>query len=288
MPAWVSIPVVTRSSLPAAPPAAPLARFQHSVCRWCYGAFALEDLCAAAPGLGLASIELLKMTDFPLLARHGLTCALVDGVPGGIEHGLNRRENHDAIVAFMHEAIPATAAAGHPSIICFSGNRAGQSDTEGLAICAEGLARITPLAEQHGVTVVMELLNSRIDHPDYQCDRTAWGVALCEQVGSPRFKLLYDIYHMQIMEGDLIRTIQTHHRWIGHYHTGGNPGRHELDGTQQEIYYPAVMRAIAATGYTGFVGQEFIPTDAEPLAALGRAVQVCTVGQNSVEPRSAP
>lgn len=258
-------------------PPMPTGKYLHSACRWCYSKIALDDLCAAGRDLGLSSIELVKVEDFPTLAQHELKCAMVFGVPGGIAQGLNRREHHDAIVAFMEQTIPATAEAGHSAVICFSGHRDGQSDAEGLEICAEGLARITPLAEKYGVNLSMELLNSKVNHADYQCDNTAWGVALCEKVGSPRFGLLYDIYHMQIMEGDLIRTIREHHRWFNHYHTGGNPGRHELDGEYQEINYPAVMRALVEIGYTGYVGQEFVPTEADPLAALRRAITLCSV-----------
>jgi hydroxypyruvate isomerase len=178
------------------------------------------------------------------------------------------------VPAFI-ERIRECADAGIPSVICFSGNRRGQSDEEGIEICAEGLKQIMPAAERAGVSVVMELLNSRVNHKDYQCDRTPWGVALCQKVGSERFKLLYDIYHMQIMEGDIIRTIQNNHTYIGHYHTGGNPGRNEIDETQ-ELNYPAIMRAIKATGYQGFVGQEFIPKR-DPLTSLREAIRLCSV-----------
>ena len=267
------------SSSAAAQPVAgaPTGRYRHSACRWCYPKLSLDDLCVAGKEIGLASIELLTVEELPTLAKYDLKCAMVFGVPGGITHGLNRREHHDAIVAFMEKAIPATADAGHPAVICFSGNREGQSDEEGLEICAEGLARLTPIAEKYGVNLSMELLNSKVNHPDYQCDNSAWGVALCEKVGSPRFGLLYDIYHMQIMEGDLIRTIRDHHQWFNHYHTGGNPGRNELDGLYQEINYPAVMRALAEVGYAGYVGQEFVPAEDDPLASLRRAVALCSV-----------
>ncbi|HRE82262.1 MAG TPA: TIM barrel protein, partial [Opitutaceae bacterium] len=231
--------------------------YRHSVCKWCYKNIPLADLAAAAKGLGLDSIELLGPADWPTLKAHGLTCAMASG-PGTIEHGFNRRENHEKLVSGFLVRLQECADSGIPSVICFSGNRRGQSDEEGLEICAEGLKKIVGKAEQVGVTVCMELLNSRVNHADYQCDHTAWGVELCKRVGSDRFKLLYDIYHMQIMEGDIIRTIQKNHTYIGHYHTGGNPGRNEIDETQ-ELFYPAIMRAIKATGYTGFVGQEFIP-----------------------------
>ena len=251
-------------------------KINHSVCKWCYGKIPLEDLCQAGKKMGLRSIELLTIGDFPTLKKHGLACAMVSGVPGGIENGLNRLENHDKIVAFLEQAIPQVADAGYPNIICFSGNRRGQDDEKGIENCAIGLKRVVGLAEKHKVTVCMELLNSRVNHHDYQCDRTHWGVELCKQVGSERFKLLYDIYHMQIMEGDLIATIRQSSPYIGHYHTGGVPGRAEIDETQ-EINYPAVMNAIVATGFKGFVAQEFIPKRPDALASLKQGVQICDV-----------
>jgi hydroxypyruvate isomerase len=192
-----------------------------------------------------------------------------------ISHGFNRLEHHAQYVPSMIDRIRACAAAGLTSVICFPGNRAGLSDEAGLEHCATGLRQLMGAAEKAQVTVFMELLNSRVDHPDYMCDRTAWGVELCRRVGSERFKLLYDIYHMQIMEGNVIRTIQANARYIGHYHTGGVPGRHEIDETQ-ELNYPAIMRAIKETGFTGFVAQEFVPAQ-DPLASLRAAVQRCTV-----------
>ncbi len=251
-------------------------RIRHSVCQWCYKDIPLEELCRAAAAIGLESVELVGVSDFPVLEKHGLKCAMVSGAPGGIPQAFNRRENHDRLVKFYEETIPLAARGGHPNIICFSGNRAGLSDEEGLANCVAGLKRVAPIAEKHGVTVCMELLNSRVNHADYMCDRTSWGVEMCRQVGSERVKLLYDIYHMQIMEGDLIQTIRTHHAYFGHYHTGGVPGRHEIDESQ-EIYYPAVMRAIVETGYKGFVGQEFIPARADKLGSLRQGVQICDV-----------
>ncbi|WP_221028895.1 hydroxypyruvate isomerase family protein [Actomonas aquatica] len=258
-------------------PDEPKGRYKHSACRWCYKDLSLEELCDRGKDAGLHSVELVSVEELPILAARGLDCAMVWGVPGGITNGLNDRANHEAIRAFMAEKIPAMADAGQRNMIVFSGNRRGLSAAEGLEICAEGLALIEPIARQHGVTLCMELLNSKVNHIDYQCDTTPWGVQLCEKVGSEHFKLLYDIYHMQIMEGDLIRTIRDHGQWIAHYHTGGNPGRHELDGAFQEIHYPAVMRAIAESGYTGYVGQEFVPTEADPIAPLARAIKLCTV-----------
>lgn len=249
---------------------------RHSACKWCYKNISLEDMCKAGKAMGLEAIDLLEIKDFPVLKAHGLVCAMVSGVPGGIPKGLNRPENHDAIVQFMEQTIPEAAKAGAPNVICFSGNREGMADEQGLENCAKGLKRIMPIAEQHKVTVAMELLNSKVNHKDYMCDRSAWGVDLCKRVGSERFKLLYDIYHMQIMEGDLIATIKANHQYFCHYHTGGVPGRAEIDETQ-EIYYPAVMRAIVATGFKGFVAQEFIPKRPDALGSLKQGVQICDV-----------
>jgi hydroxypyruvate isomerase len=260
-----------------APPALKLkGNLRHSVCRWCYDKIPLEELCRAARAIGLESVELLPVSDFPVLQRFGLTCAVVSGVPGGIENGLNRIENHDRIVAYMEETIPAAARFGAPNVICFSGNRRGLDDEKGLEHCALGLKRIMPIAEKHKVTVVMELLNSKRTHKDYQCDHTAWGVELCKRVGSERFKLLYDIFHMQIMEGDVCDTIRENAAYIAHYHTGGVPGRHEIDETQ-ELHYPRIMQEIVRTGFKGFVAQEFIPKNPDPLGSLRRAVALCDV-----------
>ena len=262
-----------------------MSRINHSVCRWCYGRIPLEELCIAARDIGISSIELVMPADLPLLASHGLTCAMIsfplgqtaDGTEvGGIEKAFNRVEHHDTLVEIYEPHLRASAAGGAKNVIVFSGNRDGQSDEEGLRNCASGLRRLLPLAAELGLTLVMELLNSKIDHPDYQCDRSAWGIRLCETLDSPHFGLLYDIYHMQIMEGDIIRTIREQHRHFAHYHTGGCPGRNEIDDTQ-ELFYPAIMRAIADTGYTGHVGQEFIPLGKDPLASLRRGVEICGV-----------
>jgi hydroxypyruvate isomerase len=251
-------------------------RVNHSVCKWCYPKIALEDLCKAGKEMGLTSIELLEVKDFETLKKHDLACAMVSGVPGGIETGLNRLENHDKIVAFYEEVAPKVAAAGHKNIICFSGNRKGMSDEQGLENCAIGLKRITPICEKHKVVAVMELLNSKVNHRDYMCDHTPWGVELCKRVGSERFKLLYDIYHMQIMEGDVIATIRKSHPYIAHYHTGGVPGRNEIDDTQ-ELNYPAIMKAIVETGFKGHVAQEFLPKRPDALASLKQGVNICDV-----------
>ncbi|MGI8603959.1 MAG: hydroxypyruvate isomerase family protein [Verrucomicrobiales bacterium] len=260
-------------------------RIQHSVCKWCYPKISLEDLCAAGKQMGLASVELLQPSDFPTLKKHGLVCAMVsnptakgsDGKAlGGIERAWNRKEHHDLLVPAYEAQIAAVADAGFRNLICFSGNREGLDDEAGLKNCAEGLKKILPLAESRGVTLCMELLNSRVNHRDYMCDKTPWGVELCKQIGSANFKLLYDIYHMQIMEGDVIATIRNNHQYFAHYHTGGVPGRHEIDETQ-ELNYGAIMRAIAETGHRGHVAQEFIPARPDPIASLKQAVGICDV-----------
>ena len=263
----------------------PGGRIRHSVCRWCYNGIPLENLCIAAKDIGISSIELVMPDDIPLLEKHGLTCAMVSfptgktasGIEvGGIEKAFNRLEHHDTLAEIYGPHLRAAAAAGAKQVICFSGNRDGLSDQEGLQNCATGLRRLLPLAGQLGLTICMELLNSKIDHPDYQCDHSAWGIGLCEALGNANFGLLYDIYHMQIMEGDIIRSIRDHHRYFSHYHTGGCPGRNEIDATQ-ELNYPAIMRAIADTGYQGHVGQEFIPLGKDPLASLRQGVEICSV-----------
>ena len=260
-------------------------RINHSVCKWCYGSIPLEDLCVAGKEMGLKSIELLMPGDFPTLRKHGLTCAIVSfptaTTPAGIKVGtitdaFNRLEHHDTLVAAYEPLLKEAAAVGAKQVICFSGNRGGMDDQLGLENCAIGLRRLLPLAEKLGLKLVMELLNSKVNHADYMCDRSAWGVALCERLDHPSFGLLYDIYHMQIMEGDVIHTIRDHHKWFAHYHTGGVPGRNEIDDTQ-ELHYPAIMRAIADTGYTGFVGQEFIPKRTDKLASLKQGVEICSV-----------
>jgi hydroxypyruvate isomerase len=247
----------------------------HSVCRWCYSKIGFDDLCKAAVGMGIKSIDLTGPEEWPILKKYGLTCAMPWGAGKGIPDGFNDPKFHDELVASYEAHFPKLQAAGLDKVICFSGNRRGLSDEQGLANCAAGLKRLMPSAKKYGITMVMELLNSKVDHKDYQCDHTAWGAELCKRVGSDQFKLLYDVYHMQIMEGDIIRTIQTYHPYIAHYHTGGNPGRNEIDETQ-EIFYPAVMRAILATGFKGYVAQEFIPKR-DPLTSLKAAVLLCDV-----------
>ena len=255
-------------------------RIHHSVCKWCYPKVSLEELAIAGKAMGLHSIELLGPGEWETVKKHGLTCAItsnpVKNGLGGITKGFNRLEHHDTLVAAYEEWIPLAAKAGLKNVICFSGNRAGMDDASGLKNCATGLKRLMGVCEQNQVTLVMELLNSRVDHADYMCDKSAWGVALCKEIGSESFKLLYDIYHMQIMEGDVIATIRKQNAYFAHYHTGGVPGRHEIDETQ-ELNYPAILKAIADTGYKGFVAQEFIPARPDALGSLRQAVRLCDV-----------
>ncbi|ERM84664.1 hydroxypyruvate isomerase [Rhodonellum psychrophilum GCM71 = DSM 17998] len=251
-------------------------RINHSVCRWCYNDIELEDLCKAANEIGLTSIELVGPEEWPMLKKYGLTSAMPWGAGMGIEKGFNNPDFHDDLVKSYEEMIPKVAAAGFKQIICFSGNRKGLDDQKGIENCAMGLKRLMPTAEKHGVIMCMELLNSKVNHKDYQADHTAWGAEMCKAVGSENIKLLYDVYHMQIMEGDVIATINKFHPYISHYHTGGVPGRNEIDETQ-ELYYPAIMKAILETGYKGFVGQEFIPKRPDKLASLKQGVEICDV-----------
>jgi hydroxypyruvate isomerase len=251
-------------------------KVNHSVCRWCYQDIPLEDLCKAAKKIGLASIELVGPEEWPLLKKYGLTSALPWGAGKGITQGFNDLTLHDELVASYEAVIPKVAAEGYKQIICFSGNRNGLDDEKGIENCAIGLKRLMPIAEKYQVTMVMELLNSKVDHHDYQCDHTAWGVALVDKIGSEKFKLLYDIYHMQIMEGDVSATIKKYHPYISHYHTGGVPGRNEIDDTQ-ELHYPAIMKAINETGFKGFVAQEFIPKRKDKIASLKQGVEICDI-----------
>lgn len=248
----------------------------HSVCYWCYGTIPFEEFLKHLVEMDIRSIDLVGPDEFPLLKKYNIHASMCWGAGLGIEKGWNDPSLHEELIADYKRVIPLVAEAGYTNLICFSGNRNGMDDLVGLRNCAKGLKEIMPLAEQHGVIIQMELLNSKVDHKDYMCDNSEWGVSLCETIGSESFKLLYDIYHMQIMEGDIIRNIQDYHQYYGHYHTGGNPGRHEIDETQ-EIFYPAVMKAILETGYTGHVAQEFVPSWDDKLAALKQGVTICDV-----------
>ena len=250
-------------------------RIKQSVSRWCYQKIPLDELCQRSAEMGLKAIDLLGVEEWEVPRRYGLICSMGYAGGGDIPNALNRVENHAKIEEAFRKNIPIAAKESVPNVITFSGNRAGMSDEEGAKNTIAGLNRVKKIAEDNGVTICVELLNSKVDHHDYMCDHTAWGVPVMEAVNSPRVKLLYDIYHMQIMEGDLIRTIQKNIQWLGHFHTGGVPGRHELDNTQ-EVRWDAVMRGIAATNYNGYVAHEFVPTR-DPLTSLREAVDLCDV-----------
>ena len=249
---------------------------RHAVCRWCYQSIPLEELCAAAKDMGITAIDLVGPSDWATLKKYGLDSSMCNGAEISLTEGWNDPQYHEKLIKNYSDMIPKVADAGYKNLICFSGNRHGMKDEVGLLNCAEGLKKIMPLAEKHGVTIIMELLNSKVDHKDYMCDHTVWGVLLCKLIGSPNFKLLYDIYHMQIDEGDVIRHIREYHPYIGHYHTGGVPGRHEIDDSQ-ELYYPAIMKAILGTSFKGYVAQEFIPAATDKLASLRKAIDICDV-----------
>ncbi|TGE28940.1 hydroxypyruvate isomerase family protein [Hymenobacter metallicola] len=249
---------------------------KQSVCRWCFQELPLDQLCAAAKAMGIRGIDLVGPNDWPTLKKYGLDSPMCNGAEINLTDGFNDPQFHARLQKQYAEMIPRVAAAGYKNLICFSGSRRGLADAKGWDNCVRGLAPLLKLAQQHKVVLVMELLNSKIDHKDYHCDHTAWGVELAQKLSSEHFKLLYDIYHMQINEGDVIRTLTQHHEYIAHYHTAGVPGRHELDD-QQELNYPAIMRAIQATGFQGYVAQEFVPRQADKLASLRQAVQLCDV-----------
>ena len=259
------------------PTVQPPKRLKQSVSRWPYKSIPLPEFCRACKGMGLSAIDLLAPEDWPVVRDCGLVCSMGYAVirDDFIARGFNDPANHDFLVGELERALPLAAAQGVPNLIAMFGNRQGRTDAQGIEACVTGLRRIAPLAEHHGVTICVELLNSKVDHRDYQGDHTAFGAQVMEGVNSPRVKLLYDIYHMQIMEGDVIRTIRQHASHIGHFHTGGVPGRHELDDTQ-ELNWHAIARAIADTGFTGFMAHEFVPTR-DPLRSLRQAVETCTV-----------
>ena len=249
---------------------------RHAVCRWCYNDIPLEQFCAAAKDMGISAIDLVGHKDWPVLKKYGLDSSMCNGAEINLVDGWNDTAFHEKLIRNYSEMIPKVAEAGYKNLICFSGNRRGKDDETGWKNCTDGLKQVIGIAEKHGVTLVMELLNSKVNHKDYQCDKTSWGVELAKRIGSSNFKLLYDIYHMQIDEGDVISTIRKSHEYIAHYHTGGVPGRHEIDETQ-ELYYPAIMKAIVDTGFKGYVAQEFIPSWTDKLAALKKGIQICDV-----------
>ncbi|MDQ6676640.1 MAG: TIM barrel protein [Acidobacteriota bacterium] len=260
---------------PALPDTPKEGRLKQSVSWWTYKKYmSLDDLCKEAVRIGLKGIDLVEPPDWPTIQKHGLVPSMTTGA-GTIPDGFNRLDNHARLETQMRENVARAAEAGLPNVITFSGNRKGMPDAEGLANCVTGLNRVKKIAEEKNVTINMELLNSKVNHKDYMCDHTAWGVEVCKRVDSPRVKLLYDIYHMQIMEGDIIRTIRDNFAFLGHFHTGGVPNRHEIDGTQ-ELDYHAVAKAIADLGYKGFIAHEFVPS-ADPIPSLEKAFQICTV-----------
>lgn len=256
------------------------AQFKHSVCHWCFGKIPLDEFCVGVKKIGIESVEILFEENWETAKNHGLDCAVGRIRPrdkiGSINNNFNRTENHDTLYEIYKDCIPKARAAGNvPQLIAFSGNRDGMDDLTGLKNCAAGLKRIMPIAEEHGITITMELLNSKVNHQDYMCDRTQWGADLVNEVGSDRFRLLYDIYHMQIMEGDCISTFTKHKDAISHYHTAGVPGRNEI-GDDQELNYRGICKALAKIGYTGYLGQEFRPTK-DPMTSLKEAIEICTV-----------
>ena len=249
----------------------------HSVCQWTYSFMPLEELCKTVKEIGFSAIDLIGPKDWPMLQKYGIYSSMCyTAGENSLTKGFNDPSQHDRLIKDHLEIIPLMKKAGYKRVICFSGNRNGMDDETGMKNCAIALKKIMPLAEKNGITLIMELLNSKVDHKDYMCDHTDWGVGLCKMVGSENFKLLYDIYHMQIDEGDVIRTIRDNKQYIGHFHTGGVPGRNEIND-KQELYYPAIMRAIVDTGYKGYVAQEFIPKASDKVASLKEAIRICDV-----------
>ena len=248
----------------------------HSVCRWCYDSIPLEELCVGVKKIGFGAIDLVGPKDWPTLKSHGLYSSMCNGAEISLTEGWNHPEYHPTLIKNYTEHIDLVAKAGYKNLICFSGNRKGMDEETGLKNCVTGLKQIIGLAEKKGVIIHMELLNSKVDHKDQMCDNSKWGIELVKRMGTENFKLLYDIYHMQIDEGDVIRTITDNHQYFGHYHTGGVPGRHEID-EGQELFYPAIMRGIVATGYKGYVAQEFIPARPDKLKSLEQGVTICDI-----------
>jgi hydroxypyruvate isomerase len=249
---------------------------KHSVCHWTYNFLSLDELCKTVKDIGFAAIDLVGPKDWATLKKYGIYSSMCNGAEISLTEGWNDKQYHATLIKNYTDHIDLVSKAGYKNLICFSGNRKGMDDQTGLKNCSEGLKQIMAAAEKKGVVIQMELLNSKVDHKDYMCDHSAWGVELCKQVGSENFKLLYDIYHMQIDEGDVIRTIQDNHKYFGHYHTGGVPGRHEIDESQ-ELYYPAIVKAIIATGFSDYLAQEFIPAKNDKVASLKDAIRTCDV-----------
>ncbi len=278
--AAVSLPSLAATCSPSSAKNLALKKnINHSVCHWTYNFLSLDELCTVVKNIGFSAIDLVGPKDWNTLKKHGIDSSMCNGAEINLVDGWNNKDFHATLVKNYTEHIDLVAKAGYKNLICFSGNRRGMDDETGLKNCTEGLKKIIGLAEKNNVIVHMELLNSRVDHKDYMCDKTPWGVELCKRIGSPNFKLLYDIYHMQIDEGDVIRTIRDNHQYFGHYHTAGVPGRHMIDESQ-ELYYPAIMKAIVATGFKGYVAQEFMSAKTvkeDKIAELKNAVGICDV-----------
>jgi hydroxypyruvate isomerase len=251
-------------------------KINHSVCRWTFDNLKIEELCQLVKKIGFSAIDLVEPKDFPILKKYGIDSSMCTGAHISLTEGWNDLKNHPILIENYLKHIDLVADAGYKNLICFSGNRNGMSNDEGMKNCVLGLKQILPKAEKRGVIIQMELFNSKVNHPDYMADSSVWGIDLCKTLDSENFKLLYDIYHMQIMEGDIIHTIQTQHQYFGHYHTAGVPGRNEIDDSQ-ELYYPAIMKAIAATGFKGYVAQEFMAVSKNKNKALEKAVQICDI-----------
>lgn len=252
---------------------------RHSVSKWCYGFLSLSELCKLVKKIGFSAIDLAGPKEWGILKEHGVDSSMCNGAEIGLEKGWNDTTHHAVLVKNYLEHIDLVSKAGYKNLICFTGNKNGMDDETGLKNCITGLKKIMGEAEKKGVIIQLELFNSKVNHPDYMADNSAFGIELCKRLDSPNFKLLYDIYHMQISEGDIISTIRQNHQYFGHYHTAGVPGRNEIDDTQ-ELYYPAIMKAISQTGFTGYVAQEFIPTgksDEDKIKALADAIRICTI-----------
>ncbi len=251
-------------------------KINHSVCRWTFDDIKIEELCLLVKKIGFSAIDLVEPKDFMMLKKYGIDSSMCTGAHISLTEGWNDPKNHPILIENYQKHIDLVADAGYKNLICFSGNRNGMSDKAGLENCVLGLKQIMPKAEKRGVIIQMELFNSKVNHPDYMADSSAWGIDLCKALGSENFKLLYDIYHMQIMEGNIIETIQKHHMYFGHYHTAGVPGRNEIDDSQ-ELYYPAIMKAIVATGYKGYVAQEYMAKAKDKNKSLEKAIKICDV-----------
>ncbi len=264
------------ASSPAQQPVARKGRLKQAATRGCFGRkVAFEDVCREAARLGLKGLDLIGPNDWPTLKKYGLLSTMAPSAGHSLANGINTKENHAKAEAGVRDIIDKAAAFGCPNVIVLSGNRRGMSDEEGIENCVAFLNSVKAQAEDKGVTICLELLNSKVDHKDYQCDHTAWGVQVMKRVASPRVKLLYDIYHMQIMEGDIIRTIRENIQYIGHFHTAGNPGRHEIDSSQ-ELNYRPIAQAVVESGYTGYFAHEYGPLR-DPLKSMAEAIEICDV-----------